>query len=457
MSASSIKRILMDLLSPRPAAKAQPVLHASRSVASVAVKDTSSKMTLRDFIVSKCPGILKTFKPPWWLFNGHLQTIYVAFGDFSKIDNVTYKRELLAVPDGGTLGLDFTGPTDQEELDPETPILVVLHGLSGGSYEAYVRSIVATACAPKDKGGLGFRGVVVNFRGCAGVELTSAQLYSAGYTDDLRRALFYLSLKFPQAKMVGLGFSLGANVLTRYLGEEGENSKLISGCALACPWDLQKNSYNLENRWLHRNLYSKTMGENLRRLALSHIDPLLRNAPAEFLSNIEAMKRQKSPCLIEVDETLTRFVGGSSPPFPLPSASAYYDWASSHKHIASIRVPFLAISSLDDPIVKDVPLPVPDEANYTVIVTTQGGGHLGWFQEQKKSGFLGVERWVKEPVCEWLRATGEDLIVEPREKEEVETADGFTRMVGKPHIGYKELGSTKVVAQKGANGVLAGL
>jgi hypothetical protein len=34
--------------------------------------------------------------------------------------------------------------------------------------------------------------------------------------------------------MIGLGFSLGASVLTRYLGEEGEDSNLISGCALAC-------------------------------------------------------------------------------------------------------------------------------------------------------------------------------------------------------------------------------
>ena len=34
--------------------------------------------------------------------------------------------------------------------------------------------------------------------------------------------------------MVGIGFSLGANVLTRYLGEEGERSLLSSGCAMAC-------------------------------------------------------------------------------------------------------------------------------------------------------------------------------------------------------------------------------
>lgn len=33
---------------------------------------------------------------------------------------------------------------------------------------------------------------------------------------------------------MGIGFSLGANVLTRYLAEEGDNSRFISGCVLGC-------------------------------------------------------------------------------------------------------------------------------------------------------------------------------------------------------------------------------
>lgn len=68
----------------------------------------------------------------------------------------------------------------------------------------------------------------------AGVEVTSTQLYSGGYTDDLRTALLYISNLYPRAKLMGLGFSLGANVMTRYLGEEGEASKLISACVLGC-------------------------------------------------------------------------------------------------------------------------------------------------------------------------------------------------------------------------------
>jgi predicted alpha/beta-fold hydrolase len=62
-------------------------------------------------------------------------------------------------------GLDWTEP-EGEELAPTTPIIVVLHGLAGGSYESYIRSILSRACLSKSKGGLGYRAVVMNFRGC---------------------------------------------------------------------------------------------------------------------------------------------------------------------------------------------------------------------------------------------------------------------------------------------------
>lgn len=123
-----------------------------------------------------------------------------------------------------------------------------------GSYEAYVRAILHPACLSVEEGGLGYRAVVVNFRGCerllvlsqgflftmfmnksgAGVPLTTQQLYSAGHTDDFRQALAYITYLYPTAPLLGLGFSLGANVLTRYVAEEGDRSRLSSACALAC-------------------------------------------------------------------------------------------------------------------------------------------------------------------------------------------------------------------------------
>lgn len=94
-----------------------------------------------------------------------------------------------------------------------------------------------TLCKPKDKGGEGWRAIVVNSRGCAQGPLTTPKLYqcvdciqrpmsnqtdflsSAGATYDLKNAMLYIGNMFPDAPIYGIGFSLGAAMLTKYLGK----------------------------------------------------------------------------------------------------------------------------------------------------------------------------------------------------------------------------------------------
>lgn len=73
-----------------------------------------------------------------------------------------------------------------------------------------------------------------HINGLPSLSLTNRQWYSAGHTEDLRSALLYISAKYPEAPLIGIGFSLGANILTRYLGEEGPQSRLRGGLVLAC-------------------------------------------------------------------------------------------------------------------------------------------------------------------------------------------------------------------------------
>ena len=68
----------------------------------------------------------------------------------------------------------------------------------------------------------------------AGVPITSPQLYSAGHTEDYRVAMLYVKEKYPKAPLLGIGFSLGANVITRYVAEEGDKCRLVSAIALGC-------------------------------------------------------------------------------------------------------------------------------------------------------------------------------------------------------------------------------
>jgi len=335
-------------------------------------------ISIRTLLETRCKSLFTDFRPLWWLSNGHLQTMYCVVGDFSKIDSVSYDRKYLRLTDGGTLGIDFA-PSDQSKVPEDAPIIVVQHGLTGGSYEAYVRAILSRACAPVEEGGLGYRAAVINFRGCAGVPITSPLLYSAGHTDDTRQALMYISHRYPKALLSGIGFSLGSNVLTRYLGEEGSKTRISSACVLACPWDLYQNNQGLLNSFIGRHIYSKAMGNNLRDLVKKHLKALIQDPEHIVAKAAGAALSLNNPTLDKFDDTFTKIAGGPSPHFPFPDADTYYIWGSSHNMVQHITVPFLAINAGDDPIVRHVP--VNNGGNGLVVMElTKGGGHLGWFQ-----------------------------------------------------------------------------
>ena len=164
--------------------------------------------------------------------------------------------QLLEVPDGGVIAIDITPPLSEDPVDSR-PILVCMHGLTGGSHESvgwlspfarflysrssciqYIRSVLSDLTAPKEQGGHGWRGIVVTSRGCANAPLRTPKLYHCGATYDLKTAMLYIAHMFPDAPVYGIGFSLGAGMLTRYLGTEGEGSQMKAGIAVGAPWDL---------------------------------------------------------------------------------------------------------------------------------------------------------------------------------------------------------------------------
>lgn len=53
------------------------------------------------------------------------------------------------MPDGGQVSLDWTPSSTQKPLD-NTPTLVVLHGLTGGSHESYIRGLLEVVCCSLD-------------------------------------------------------------------------------------------------------------------------------------------------------------------------------------------------------------------------------------------------------------------------------------------------------------------
>ena len=172
------------------------------------------------------------------LFNGHAQTMWTAAPWAAAAPPVHYRRRIFEADHRefhGSFAVDFVVPEPQtaeakKEQDPSLPprtayftedelaamgsddarpMLVVLHGLSGGSHEVYLRH----AIAPLLESGR-WEGCVVNSRGCARSKITTGILYNARATWDVRQVVRWLRAKYPNRPLFGLGFSLGACILT---------------------------------------------------------------------------------------------------------------------------------------------------------------------------------------------------------------------------------------------------
>jgi predicted alpha/beta-fold hydrolase len=196
--------------------------------------------------------LCKEITPPChlnpFLFNGHAQTFWTAVK--SRDIPVTYKRKIfnsdsLIYP--GTFAVDFVVPTlhprpavdatlpprttywddagfDGLGTDDEKPMLIMLHGLAGGSNEIYLRSVLKLLCLDPPELER-WEAVVVNARGCAMSEITaSGVLYNARATWDIRQFAKWARGKWAKRKLFACGFSLGANILVNVCSNYSQHS-----------------------------------------------------------------------------------------------------------------------------------------------------------------------------------------------------------------------------------------
>ncbi|KAI0167116.1 AB-hydrolase YheT [Hypoxylon sp. FL1284] len=335
------------------------------------------------------------------IFNGHAQTMWTATKAHGP--PLHYKRRIFEADHAefnGSFAVDFAvadaGEPD-ESLPPRTayfsedeladmgsddarPMLVVLHGLSGGSHEVYLRH----AIAPLVDGGK-WEACVVISRGCAKSKITTGLLYNARATWDVRQTIKWLKKTYPNRPLFGLGFSLGACILTNYLGEEGSATPLKAAVAVANPWALHISSKMLQSTMIGHHVYQKALGNSMRALSMRHKEEL------DKFTDIDTAHLLSLKYLYEFDRAY------QCPTWGYPTEEAYYRDASSSDALVAVRIPFLAINAVDDPIVSSLSLPYAEASTnpYTVLCTTSLGGHLGWFE-------IGGGRWHGKPVCNFL-------------------------------------------------------
>lgn len=202
------------------------------------------------------------------------------------------------------------------------------------------------------------------------------------------------------------------------------------------------------------------MASNLKAVLQRHIAAFEAHPDAEVTKAIPQVFESSwtRTTLYQFDDSITRIAGGSSPPFPFPTAMDYYVWASSHEMLGDVRVPLLALNAEDDPIVTVLPVHVEGLtlSPWVVFSTTKGGGHLGWFEDGSQPAH--PLRWFRRPVLEWLKAMGDDVVLPKVSASPLLEKDGWIMEEGRDNLGCHEVsGGGRVVGAEGEEGLLAGL
>ncbi|KAJ3359149.1 hypothetical protein GGF32_009596 [Allomyces javanicus] len=345
----------------------------------------------REYLRLTCPAWRNPFRATPYLFNAHLQTIHAALGRLNG--RAEYDRDFLTMPDGGEIAIDWSRPKGGVPYRSTTPTVVILHGLTGGSNENYVQDLVSFLASPP----YGYRCIVVNSRGCAESDLKTPQLYNGAYTDDFRFAMKHLQKCLPHAKMAAIGFSLGSNILVKYLGEEGKKAPFVGAVSVCNPFDFVMSNKRLLQTRLHR-VYSRALASNLKKAYLKHAHVIRRHP------KIHHGRIMNSKHIWEFDDRVTRIV------FGYMTVEDYYADASSCNYISKIRVPLLCFNALDDPIspLEAIPFRAADENPWVMIGTTRTGGHIGHY-----TGWLKPERWCTAIYGQYLSAVLEAEAIVP--------------------------------------------
>jgi predicted alpha/beta-fold hydrolase len=294
------------------------------------------------------PSLLP-FRPAWWLPGPHLQTLWASIA--RRRANPAFETERLRLSDGDFVDLCWTTPKDQG------PIVLILHGLEGSVRSKYAAAIASAVQRCK------WTAVVFQFRGCSGEPNIKDRSYHSGDTADLAHIVATIRHRYPTRPIGAVGYSVGGNVLLKYLGERGADTALCAAAAVSVPFDLANGADRL-NRGLSR-FYQWHLVRSLRRKVRRKFRH--RTAP------IDIAKLGDWNTFWLFDEYVTAPLHG------FRDAAQYYTESSSRRYLPSIERPTLIIHAEDDPFLTPAAIPTSNELSAaTTLELTARGGHVGF-------------------------------------------------------------------------------
>lgn len=325
-------------------------------------------------------SVVSDFHPPWWARNRHIQTIWPRF--FQRRMPLDIRMQRLTLPDGDFV--DIAWGTEPEKI---TGIVVFFHGLEGSVRSHYANDMMATLEQQ------GLLVVLMHFRGCSGEQNTLPRAYHSGETEDALFFLNYLQELYPDTPKVAVGFSLGANMLLKLLGENPQQQYLQAAVAVSAPMLLDECATSI-NQGFSR-LYQKYLLGSMVKNLLSKIEKM------SYPNELTSARVKKLRSFREFDQHVTAPLHGFS------GADDYYRQCSALGYIKDIRTPTLVLHAKDDPFMNDKVIPASHQLSPLVrLEVSKYGGHVGFMQGSPWRPKIWMHKRVKDFISGYLGANG---------------------------------------------------
>lgn len=298
------------------------------------------------------------FRPPFWQFNGHMQTIYPSL--FRKV-KVHYTRERITLPDGDFLTLDWVSNNSRK-------LVIVTHGLEGDSGRHYVTGMIRKFTEN------GYDGLGWNCRSCGGEINLLPRFYHHGDAEDLRYVVQYAIDKNKYEEVVLVGFSMGGSLTLRLAAEKPDllPKEVKRVVTASVPLDLPTSvvELNKPGKRFYMERFLKKLGKKIEiKSSMFPNHPIL---------NVEGYSKIKN-----FDEFDTRY---TAPLHGYVDAKDFYAKASVKPILKNIRIPALIVQSANDPFLSPPCLNLGDaESNSNLkLVILKEGGHVGFMQHDSE-------------------------------------------------------------------------
>lgn len=305
------------------------------------------------------PLLKSSYQAPAIFRNYHISTVY---SSIIRAVEVPQQRERVELPDSDFIDIDWSYAQNGNSKE----LLVIMHGLEGNAKRPYVTGLAKYFSENS------WDVAAINFRGCSGEMNRKFQSYHAGATEDLDLVIQHILIRKHYESIALNGFSLGANLMLKYLGEGRILPKQLKAAVMiSVPCDLHGSLKKLEEKknFLYANRFLRKLKAHLLVRAEKFPDAITK----EEINSCNS--------LLDIDDLYT------SKAHDFENALDYYKKNSARQFLENIEIPSLIINAKNDGFLSlsCYPVDIAEKKSNIFLEMPEHGGHVGFLQKKKQT------------------------------------------------------------------------